>query len=880
MRLLRQSTQIDVVIGPVWATADGALKADLAYNASGINCDIYKGATKSDVTLTNSAGDGYFRAGSGEAQYILTLSTTHTNTLGMLRLTLSATGFYAKPEDFMVVPANVWDSLFGSDKLQVDTVQISGDDTAADNCELMFDGTGYAGGTTKLDVNTASISNGAITAATIATGAIDADAIADNAIDAGAIATGAITNAKFAAGAIDAAAIADAAIDAATFAAGAINAAAIAADAGTEIGAAVKTAVEAAGSHLALIKAKTDNLPTDPADDSDIDAQLATIAGYIDTEVAAILAAVDTEVAAIKAKTDQLNFTGTDVKATLDGETVTVATNNDKTGYALTAAYDAAKTAAAAGAKMDLVDAPNSTAIAAIQSGLATSSALSTVAGYVDTEVASIKGVTDKLDTALEADGGVYRLTANALEQAPSGSGATAQEVWEYTARTLTALDEDSTTLDLDATIAAAVPAASAIADAVLDEALSGHTTAGTLGKAVADTLADTNELQTNQGNWATATGFSTHSAADVVTAIGTGSTLTAVPWNAAWDAEVQSECTDALNAYDPPTKAELDAADDAVLALLGTAAGASIAADIAAVKAETAAILTDTGTTLDTLIKDIPTVAEFEARTIAAADYLTASDTLARVTLVDTCTTNTDMVAAAPSAADVAEAVRDVDNTSPAASSLGAAVNSASSAGDPWSTALPGAYGAGTAGQIVGDMDTVVAAIKAKTDNLPSDPADQSLLEAAIAAIEVEGGSVDAAAIAALVLAAIGAARVTITSPVASNGTITIYQGDDYVADEGRGLTFAIADATHLLGLDQEGASATLKLQQATWAATDITETTEGYNVIFEPTAEETAALTELRQSYELECVTAAGSVVTTHTGFVLLVRDIPVVS
>ena len=38
------------------------------------------------------------------------------------------------------------------------------------------------------------------------------------------------------------------------------------------------------------------------------------------------------------------------------------------------------------------------------------------------------------------------------------------------------------------------------------------------------------------------------------------GAGLTAVPWNAAWDAEVQSECTDALNAYDPPTKAELDA--------------------------------------------------------------------------------------------------------------------------------------------------------------------------------------------------------------------------------------------------------------------------------------------------------------------------------
>lgn len=46
------------------------------------------------------------------------------------------------------------------------------------------------------------------------------------------------------------------------------------------------------------IKAKTDNLPTDPADASDIAAALATLAGYVDTEVAAI-----------KAKTDQLVFT-------------------------------------------------------------------------------------------------------------------------------------------------------------------------------------------------------------------------------------------------------------------------------------------------------------------------------------------------------------------------------------------------------------------------------------------------------------------------------------------------------------------------------------------------------------------------------------------
>lgn len=51
------------------------------------------------------------------------------------------------------------------------------------------------------------------------------------------------------------------------------------------------------------------------------------------------------------------------------------------------------------------------------------------------------------------------------------------------------------------------------------------------------------------------------------------GAGLTAIPWNAAWDAEVQSECADALAVYDPPTKAETDA-------LLTTAMTESYATD------------------------------------------------------------------------------------------------------------------------------------------------------------------------------------------------------------------------------------------------------------------------------------------------------------
>ena len=100
------------------------------------------------------------------------------------------------------------------------------------------------------------------------------------------------------------------------------------------------------------IKAKTDNLPADPADDSDIDAAIAavksvvddilvdtgttipatltTIDNFLDTEVAAILEDTGTtlpaSIAAVKAKTDQLTFTvANKVDATATTDTSSIA---------------------------------------------------------------------------------------------------------------------------------------------------------------------------------------------------------------------------------------------------------------------------------------------------------------------------------------------------------------------------------------------------------------------------------------------------------------------------------------------------------------------------------------------------------------------------
>lgn len=137
----------------------------------------------------------------------------------------------------------------------------------------------------------------------------------------------------------------------------------------------------------------------------------------------------------------------------LSSGAVTAGTVNDKTGYSIgsggiTSASFANDAITAAAAASDFGS--------EIRTGLATSSAVSTLqsdvttlmgrltttrAGYldklnisgnvasqasvdtVDDVVDGIKVWTDRLGTAMESDGEVYRFTANALEQAPSGEG-------------------------------------------------------------------------------------------------------------------------------------------------------------------------------------------------------------------------------------------------------------------------------------------------------------------------------------------------------------------------------------------------------------------------------------------------------------------------
>lgn len=149
----------------------------------------------------------------------------------------------------------------------------------------------------------------------------------------------------------------------------------------------------------------------------------------------------------------------------------------------------------------------------------------------------------------------------------------------------------------------------------------------------------------------------------NIQSAIGAaGAGLSAIPWNAAWDAEVQSEVNDGLVALGldhllAASVAGTDVTDNSIIARL---VSKSATADWDSFNNQTDA--------LEAIRDNLP--------------------------------------AAAPSAASIADAVWEeaIADHSGTAGSTAEALNAAGSAGDPWTTALPGAYSAGQAGKIIGD--------------------------------------------------------------------------------------------------------------------------------------------------------------------------------
>lgn len=334
-----------------------------------LSSDHVTEATGKTIAITMSKAGGAFgnpNAGATNATeiangwYKVTLDTTDTGTLGIIALRGAAATIDEVGDRFYVVKA----TNGGLTALP---------DVAAEGAGGLFT-RGTGAGQINQPANgmiDANVVRNAGTAITAAAGVqeVKVASIAANAITATSIAADAITDAKVAS---------DVTIASVTGAVGSVTG-----NVGGNVTGSVGSVVGAVGSVSGLtasdvgaIKAKTDNLPSDPADASDIagafstvNSTLATIAGYVDTEVAAI-----------KARTDLIPASPA---ATGDAMTLTVA-------------YDAAKTAASQTSVDDLpTNAELTTALdGADDATLAAIAALPTTSTVMSADITKVNGVT------------------------------------------------------------------------------------------------------------------------------------------------------------------------------------------------------------------------------------------------------------------------------------------------------------------------------------------------------------------------------------------------------------------------------------------------------------------------------------------------------
>jgi hypothetical protein len=110
---LKQSTAATVMVGPIVDSTDGAT-AETGFTIS--QADIRLSKNGGAFAQTNNA-TGASHAENG--WYAVPLDTTDTATLGSLLVNIAESGGLQAWRTFMVVPANVWDSMFGADRLQV-----------------------------------------------------------------------------------------------------------------------------------------------------------------------------------------------------------------------------------------------------------------------------------------------------------------------------------------------------------------------------------------------------------------------------------------------------------------------------------------------------------------------------------------------------------------------------------------------------------------------------------------------------------------------------------------------------------------------------------------------------------------------------------------
>lgn len=145
MHFLKTNTATRITVGPFFDVTDG-ITPEVALTATNekITFVVDDGGVPTlviDTTATASGGSNDFVhiTGDDAGFYDLELTAAQVNYLGRARLAITyAADHLPVFHEYMIVPANVYDSFFSTDKLQVDAVEISSDTTTADNVQTAF----------------------------------------------------------------------------------------------------------------------------------------------------------------------------------------------------------------------------------------------------------------------------------------------------------------------------------------------------------------------------------------------------------------------------------------------------------------------------------------------------------------------------------------------------------------------------------------------------------------------------------------------------------------------------------------------------------------------------------------------------------------------
>ena len=303
-----------------------------------------------------------------------------------------------------------------------------------------------------------------------------------------------------------------------------------------------------------------------------------------------------------------------------------------------------------------------------------------------------------------------------------------------------------------------AMPTAAENADAIWDEDATAHQTQGTFGQAIGDPVADADtiwglantNLDAAMSSRASAAALSTAQTDISAILVDTGTTLDGrIPTalvGGRMDSSVGAVAAGAITAAaiaDGAIDRATLAADTGLQSIRSNTAQAGAAGTITL---DASASAVDDFYN-DTLIYLTGGTGAGQVRRIR--DYVGATRV---ATIIPVWTTNPDVTttfAILPLASVWDETLADHLD----AGSTGNALNAAGAAGDPWSTALPGAYGAGTAGKIVGDninapiatVDTVVDTINANIGT-PSNLGSGATVAANLVDIEAQTDDIGAA--------------------------------------------------------------------------------------------------------------------------------------